>query len=99
MLIHASHYEAFGIVVAEALAAGTPVVARNVAAIPFVAPHEKAGLLFNSSDELFQSIKTLLTQPDFANKLAQQGQQYVNQNFSWDTTIKKLAGLYKELGQ
>lgn len=99
MLIHASHYEAFGIVVAEAQACGTPVVARNVAAIPYVAPHNKTGLLFNNEPELYQAIDTLLSQPELAMRLGSQGHDHVKRNFSWDTTIKKLTALYEELSQ
>lgn len=99
LLVHASHYEAFGIAVAEAAAAGIPVVARNVAAIPYVAPHNKAGLLFTDEAQLYRSINTLLSKPELAAQLGSQGHDHVKRNFSWNTTIKKLTVLYQELGQ
>lgn len=99
LLVHASHYEAFGIAVAEAAAAGIPVVARNIAAIPYVAPHNKAGLLFTDETQLYRSINTLLSMPELAAQLGSQGHDHVSRNFSWDTTIKKLTALYQELGQ
>lgn len=98
LLLHPSHYEAFGIVVAEALAGGTPVVARNIAAVPYVAPHNQAGLLFNNNDELAAHVSILLKNPTLRQQLGQQGQQHVATNFTWDTSIKKLLKLYDEFG-
>ena len=96
-LVHPSHYEAFGITIAEALAAGTPVIARDTAAIPYVAPHNTAGLLFTSDEQFKNSLETLLSSPALVATLGSQGQQHVRQNFTWDTTIKKLLLIYEEL--
>jgi len=98
-LIHPSHYEAFGIVLAESLASGTPVIARNIAAIPFVAPHPKASLLFNTQSELEKNIQTLLENPALSKTLGHNGQKHVSQNFAWPTIIKKIESLYDELSQ
>lgn len=97
ILVHPSRYEAFGIVLAESLAAGTPVVARNASAIPFVAPHERAGLLFNTPAELSAHVKTLLGQPNLRHKLGRQGKKHVEENFSWDKSINKILNLYEDL--
>ncbi|MFH1353933.1 MAG: glycosyltransferase family 4 protein [bacterium] len=95
-LVHPSYYEAFGIVMAESLAAGNPIVARNIAAIPFVVPHQKAGLLFNNKQELLYSLTSILSDRDLRKKLASQGFRHVQQNFTWDKSIKKLIALYQE---
>jgi glycosyltransferase involved in cell wall biosynthesis len=97
IFIHPSHYEAFGIVLAEAQAANTPVIARNTAAIPFVVPHEKGGLLFTNQTELKKSLLLLLNNTDLRKTYGQQGSQYVSRNFNWDNSIKKLINLYQEL--
>lgn len=97
ILLHPSHYEAFGIVLAESLAAGTPVIARNATAIPFVAPHQQAGLLFNNQQDLIDHTNELLTNPQLRQNLAQQGHSHILNNFTWDTTIQKLLALYHEL--
>lgn len=97
LFIHPSHYEAFGIVLAEALAANTPVVARNSSAIPYVAPHDKASLLFNSKPELIKNVIEILQNDFLRQKLVSGGSKYVKQNFSWEAAEKKLASLYKEI--
>lgn len=97
VLVHPSHSEAFGIVVAESLAAGTPVVARNVGSIPFVAPHEQVSLLFSTADELTQHILSLLADKQLRERLGTAGAKHVRQKFTWDSSVSKLLSLYDEL--
>lgn len=95
LLVHPSHYEAFGIAPAEALAAGTPVIARNVASLPYAVGD--AGLLFDSPEELIHHITNLLRDEDRRKSLGMTGKKYVKQEFSWEKSIKKLTQLYSEL--
>ena len=97
ILVHPSHYEAFGIVLAESLAAKTPVVARNVSAIPYVAPHNRTSLLFSNQQELASSLITLLKNQNLQAELGRNGYQHILQNFAWGNSIKKLINLYQEL--
>lgn len=97
VLIHPSHYEAFGIVPAESLAAGTPVVARHSSAIPYVVPHDVAGLLFTNPAELITHTITILTNHNLASRLARDGQLRVQQLFSPNGTRDQILALYQEL--
>lgn len=97
ILVNPTHYEAFGIGMAEALAAGLPVIARNVAAVPYVVPHEKVGLLFASDGELVTAITTLLKNDSLRTQYGQAGKHYIAENFTWDRTVTKLLDLYAEL--
>ncbi len=99
LFIHASHYEAFGIVLAEAMAAGKPVVARNSTAIPGVVPHQKAGLLFSTQEELAQSVITICKNASMAQEFGAYGKKHVQENFTWNASITKLLNLYEELGR
>lgn len=99
LFIHPSHYEAFGIVIAESLSAGTPVLARNVTAIPYVCPHEKTGLLFNNNEELLRHTTALLANQSLREQYGIAGKKHITENFSWDNSIKKLTGLYQELAK
>ncbi len=96
LFVHPSHYEAFGIVLAESLAAGTPVVARRTSAIPFVSPHERTGLLFKTDEELIQHIITLLKNDSLREKYGQAGIKHIRNNFTWDKSIDKVLKLYDE---
>ena len=97
VLVHPTQYEAFGIVLAESLAAGTPVVARNVSAVPYVAPDQQAGLLFDKNNELADKLITMLKDEVLRERLGQAGQSHVREQFSWDKSIKKITALYDEL--
>lgn len=99
VFIHTSHYEAFGIVLAEAMAAGKPIVARNSTAIPEVVPHSKAGLLFTSQEELAQNVITLATNKTMAKEFGEYGKKHVQENYVWEASIKKILSLYAELGR
>lgn len=99
LFIHASHYEAFGIVLAEAMAAGCPVVARNATAIPFVVPPEQAGLLFSAHDELVKSVVSICKDENIAKRFGAYGKTHVQQNFTWDVSIQKLIKIYEEFGK
>jgi len=96
VFIHASHYEAFGIVLAEAMAAGCPVVARNATAIPYVVPHEQAGLLFSTHKELVQAILRICKDTALAKQFGTYGKQHVENNFTWDKSMSKLLAIYDE---
>lgn len=98
LFVHPSHYEAFGIVLAESLAARTPVVARNATAIPYVAPHETAGLLFNSPNELTRHVIELLTNKKQRNTFAAQGHAHVVEHFDVKKIKDRVLKLYEALG-
>jgi glycosyltransferase involved in cell wall biosynthesis len=97
ILAHPSHYEAFGIVLAESLAAGTPVVARHCSSIPYVCPHNIGGLLFSSRPELLKSLDHLLKNISMQKKYGALGRQYVRDNFDSPKTIGSIISLYNSL--
>lgn len=99
VFVHTSQYEAFGIVVADALAAGLPVVARNTSAIPHLVPHGKAGLLFNTNEELADHLLSYIRNPQHAKDLAKAGQARITSEFTWENSINKLLSLYVEFSK
>ena len=94
-----SEYEAFGLVLLEALAQGTPVVASRVGGIPEVVEDGRAGLLVppRSSEALADALRRLWDDPDLARSLGAYGRDHVVPRFSWDALADRLDVLYREL--
>lgn len=66
-------YETFGYVVLEAFAERTPVVVRNLGALPELVAESDGGVVFETSDELARSIRTLAADAELARKLGENG--------------------------
>ena len=94
-----SEYEAFGLVLLESLAAGTPVVASRVGGIPEVVEDGKAGLLVppKSPAALAEALGRLWTDPELARRLGTYGRDTVVPRFSWDALADRLDALYREV--
>lgn len=97
IFLHSSYYEAFGIVVAEAMATKTPVIARHAGAIPDLIQHNKTGWLFNSPDQLVQSINFVLQNIHSTQTITQLAQTNVQRNYDITSITKKIVSLYNKL--
>lgn len=61
-LLHLINFdEPFGLSLIEAMACGTPVVARNRGAMPEIVDHERTGFLVGSVDEAVEALKRIPT--------------------------------------
>lgn len=88
--------EGFGFVLAEAMAAGLPVVASNVSAMPEVVGD--AGILVPARDSkaLAAAIQQLAQAPQLRSELAALGRQRAESMFAWDRTAAQLLAVYEE---
>jgi|Deesub1362B_J571_1020462.scaffolds.fasta_scaffold12345_1 glycosyltransferase involved in cell wall biosynthesis len=91
-----STHEMFGIVFAEAMAHGLPVVSSNTTAIPEVV--DNAGLLFNPKDyhAHAQAILKLLDDEPLYNSLSWNAFKRAK-IFTWDDTYRNLLRIYKNI--
>ncbi|RPF54191.1 glycosyltransferase family 4 protein [Aquisalibacillus elongatus] len=71
--------EATSIAALEAMASGTPVIASAIGGLKELIRHEENGLLFQEKDinELTSLISTLINNPNFKDRLSQQGKKYI----------------------
>jgi glycosyltransferase involved in cell wall biosynthesis len=81
--------EPFGLVMIEAMACGTPVVAWNRGSVPEVMEHGKNGFIVNSMDE---AIQAAIHSRDLDRK-------QVRQSFDNRFTARRMAGNYLDLYQ
>jgi len=94
-----SEYEAFGLVLLESLAAGTPVVASRVGGIPEFVEDGRAGLLVppHSPAALAEAIVRVWTDRDLARRLGAYGRDQVVPRYTWDALVDRLDALYREV--
>jgi glycosyltransferase involved in cell wall biosynthesis len=94
-----SEYEAFGLVLLEAMAAKVPIVATRVGGIPeAVAEGETAMLVpYGNVWELRRAMKTFVSDRALARRFGRAGRERVEQNFSWDRTVDSLSAIYQEV--
>ncbi len=81
VVLQKSLKEGFALTVAEALWKKKPVVASAVGGIPLQIIHNHTGLLVHSVEGAALKIKYLLTHPEAAQKLGENGHQHIKQNF------------------
>lgn len=95
VFLYASLWEGFGLPVLEAFAAGTPVVASNVTAIPEVAGN--AARLADPTDPeaLGEALREVLGRPSLRKTLVGLGAERCRL-FTWDRTARETARVYLE---
>lgn len=93
-LVYPSVYEGFGLPPLEAMCAGIPVIACNVASLPEVVG--EAGILVdpNDVDGLTTQLERLLDDASLRNQLAQMALLRSKQ-FSWEQCADETVGVYK----
>ena len=91
--------EAFGLVLAEALYLGIPVVATRAGGIPEIVDDGIDGVLVPAADSgaLADVLATLLTSPDRRAALAGRGRDRISARFSFQQMVRSYEALYSGL--
>jgi len=89
--------EGFGLTVTEALWKGKPTIASAVGGIPNQIIHKLTGILVHSVEGCAYQIRYLLTHPDFAQRLGENGREHVKENFLMTTNVKRWLLLFRIL--
>ena len=82
-------------VVAEAMAAGLPVISTPVAGVPEMVEPSSSGLLVPERDteQLAAAMSALLTNPELAGRLGCRGRELANEKFSVSSSVGSLLAL------
>jgi trehalose synthase len=94
IVIQKSLREGFGLTVSEALWKKKPVVASAVGGIPVQIIHKHTGLLAHSVEGTAYQIRFLLSHPEIAAKLGENGHEHVKENFLITQKLKRYLTLY-----
>ena len=98
VVIQKSLREGFGLTVAEALWKKRPVVASAVGGIPSQIIHRHTGLLAHSIEGTAYQIRFLLSHPEVASRLAENGHEHVRKNFLITGNLRRYLTLFLHLG-
>lgn len=92
VFVLASLFEGYGMVYAEAMAYGLPIIATTGGAIPDTVPPE-AGLLLRPGDvpALSNALRTLITDSGFRQQLSSGAWQAATKQPTWDQAVQRFA--------
>jgi trehalose synthase len=99
IVIQKSLREGFGLTVAEALWKKKPVVASAVGGIPAQIIHKHTGLLAHSVEGTAYQIRFLLSHPEIARRLGENGHEHVRENFLITGNLRRYLTLFLHLAR
>jgi len=96
--IFPSRIESFGLSVAEAMAAGLPLIATKVGALPEFIEDGVTGILVPSGDvsALADAISHSLENPERTEAMAHNARSMAGGNFSWEATAENFVRIYQK---
>ncbi|MGA7923351.1 MAG: glycosyltransferase family 4 protein [Thermoplasmata archaeon] len=99
VLVLPSEYEAFGLVLLEALAQGTPVIATRVGGIPEFIEDGKAGRLVppGNVEALTAALEEVWNDEPLRRQRGDYGRSSVVPRYTWDRVVDRLEEVYREV--
>ena len=97
MLILPSSFEAQGLVLLEAQALGTPVIATRQGGVPYFIKDGVNGILieYGRPDQIAEASKRILKDESLARRLGETGRKLAEE-YTWDKIAEKILPIYEE---
>ena len=99
MLVLSSVEETAPMCIAEAMAAGLPVVASNIAGIPHMVRNKETGFLFEVGDaeSLADYIRRLVTTPGLRDQMGKRGKEIAVNRWKKRIIAEKTLDVYQRI--
>ena len=98
VVVQKSIREGFGLVVAEGLWKGKPVVGGRAGGIPLQILPDITGYLVDSVDQCAERILHLIEHPEVAQRMGEAGREHVRENFLITRYLADYLTIFRELG-
>jgi glycosyltransferase involved in cell wall biosynthesis len=95
-IVPSATFESFGIVVAESLACRTPVIARDLGALPELVRQSSGGLLFSTPAQLVEAMRRMQSDREFRESCAESGFAAFRERWSESAVIPRYLDLVHE---
>ncbi len=92
-------YEVFALVMLEAFAQGTPVIARNRGSLAEIVHRSQGGILFDDVEGLRRALTLMRTSPGLREKLGAAGRRTWRERWTLDAHLSKYMGMIGEFDQ
>jgi len=94
-----SEYEAFGIVLLEAMASYKPCIGTRVGGVPEVIEDGRTGVIvdYDNHIQLADALTGLLKSEDRRSGMGKRGRERAVRHFSWDRIVEEIEKVYLEL--
>jgi glycosyltransferase involved in cell wall biosynthesis len=90
VVINPSEYESLSLTVLEAWSAGAPVLVNGCSEVLVgQCLRSQGGLYYTNYGEFSLCLDLLLSRPELRRKMGENGRQYVQANYTWDTVEEK----------
>jgi len=99
LLIHPARFEAFGIVIAEAAALGTPTITNDVGGVATAVKHGVSGIVLpkHSPPEAYvQAIRDLISEPERYYALCEGARRRYEEELNWEVAGKQVYRVLQE---
>ena len=99
LFVLATHYEGFGLVLCEAIAAKTPVISTDVSGANEVVLNNKTGLLVEDNNvlDLANNILKMKNSKELRESLSKEAYEFINEKFSLELMYKNYENSIKEM--
>lgn len=81
-------YETFGMIIIESFARKTPVIVRDLGALPEVVNESNGGFVYQTDNELLEAVERISASPVLRSQLGENGYRVFVQNWSKEAHVK-----------